>query len=493
MTAAGRRLGSLVRRLNAHRQDHPLAYAMLWHAEGWDTSGPSPRARTSQRAAVQAIVGSVSTAVLGGTGVGKSEAEGQLAVACMLGRDHPDTVAWCRNNRIDPETIPPYPGRVLVSALTSDLSRKVMRLKVDKYLPRDPKHPIGWRNKEGDGVAEVCIPTLRAPGDKNGATVVFKSNDQGPRAYQSDEFDVVVNDEEHDHAVFDQELARLNRRHLPGHRPWRGCWVAHFTTLENGYTWIWTDHVDEPKEGYRHRWLHAPDSPYCDMSIRTRSFAGLSEAQRALRQFGTPSTGEGRVYPMFARTSHLVPPMPIPAEWRRYRSIDFGTRNPFACVWAALDPRDNVIHVYRLHYLAGLSTEESGAEVVKKSIVNGVNEVYAWTCADPESADGIRTLAIKCGIHARKARKSVVDGIASVIDYLSPDADGRPHLVLHDTPDMQPLIRELEGYRYPEPVGKADGRENPIKANDHALDALRYLVFMLDREINMRSLVSLED
>jgi phage terminase large subunit-like protein len=472
-TAARRsRAAAAVARRKAHQEAHPLAYARLWHAEGWDESGKAPRQRTSQRAAVQAICGSVSMASLGGTGVGKSEAAGQLAVACMLGREHPDTQAWLRANHIDPETIPPYPGRVLVSSLTSDLSKKIMRLKVDKYLPRDPAQPAIWHNKDGDGVADVSILALRPPGDSNGAMVVFKSNDQGARAYQSDEFDVVVNDEEHDHAVFDQELARLNRRNVPGFAPWRGCWVAHFTTLENGYTWIWRDHVDEPKPGYVHRWLHAPDSPYCDMDVRNRSFAGLSAAKLALRQFGTPGSGEGRVYPMFSRDAHVIPAdTPIEPGWLRFRAIDFGTRNPFCCLWLAHDPGDDVIHVYRCLYRAGYSTSENGAEIVRLS----GSEVYEWTVSDHD-LNSRRTLALEYDIDTVPADKAIDSGIDDVIDRLSPDANGRVHIVFHDTPEMRAVLREIDGYRYPEPTGRADGKEAPLKRDDHAMDALRYFV-----------------
>lgn len=473
------RRAAAVLELQRRRAAHPLAFAELWHAEGWDTSGlnGSPqRLRTSQRAAVGTIAGAVSVAIFGGNGTGKSEVAGQLGAACMLGREHPDVKAWLKRNHLPPELVPPYPGRVLCSALTFAYSRKVVRTKVAKYLPRDVE--VVWRNRDGEGEAEVRIPSLQTPGNEGGATIVFKSNDQGADGYQSDEFDVVLNDEEHDEPVFEQELARLDRRIVRGYARWSGGWVAHFATLENGCTWLWEKHENKRVEGYRSYWLHAPDSPYVDLAEKLRKYAGLTPEKRATRLFGVPGGTEGRVYGMFSRAAHVIPPRYIPPEWPRYRSIDFGTRNPFACIWAALDPADDVVHVYRVYYHAGLSTEENGAAVAKLS----TDEHYAWTCADPESADGIRTLARKCGIHARKARKAVAEGIATVIEWLNPDADGKPHLVFHDVPDMMPLIREIEGYRYADPVGKADGRENPIKANDHALDALRYLVFLVDRE-----------
>ena len=471
MTASRPTIAHLAAQRAAHREAHPLAYARLWRAEGWDTSGlnGSPqRARTSQRREVGRISGNVSFAVFGGNGTGKSEVLGQLSVACMLGRGHPDVQAWLRNNGLPADLVPPYPGRVLASALTFAYSRKVVRAKVAKYLPRDAA--VEWRNRYGEGEAEVAIPSLRPEGDQNGASIVFKSNDQGADGYQSDEFDVVLNDEEHDQPVFEQELARLTRREVPGVPKWLGGYVAHFATLENGATWLYDTHQANPQAGYAYGELHAPDSPYVDLATKLRQYAGLSAAKRATRLFGTPGSAEGLVYGEFSRAVHVIPARPLPAEWTRFRSIDFGTRNPFACLWFAVDPADTTIHVYRALYRAGYSTKENGAEIVKLS----KGERYAFDVADPESLDGRRTLAMEHGIVTQAANKAIIEGISDVTDYLTPDADGKVHLVFHDTPDMQPVLREIGRYRYPDPTGKKDGLEAPVKHDDHAMDALRY-------------------
>lgn len=455
-------VASLVQRRASHREAHPLAYARLWHAEGWDTSGTSPRARTSQRKAVQGFYGALAVAVLGGNGTGKSEAMGQLVVACMLGRDHPDVRAWLKGNHLQPEMIPPYPGRVLASALTSDDSRRVVRTKVAKYLPRDGS--VRWRNQYGDGVAEAWIPDLRTGGNPNGATIVFKSNDQGQRAYQGDEYDIVTFDEEHDKDVVTESMMRLGRR------PWKEGYAGHFMTPLKGLTYVYDEFVESPKDGYRAVWMHGADNPHADQDFRRRQQAGLSDAAKRAREFGEFVAGEGRVYSMFSRTAHLIRPVEIPVTWQRWRSIDFGVTNPFCCLWFALDPADRVYHVYRCLYRPGYSTEENGHEIVRLS----EGERFAFDVADPESLDGRKTLADKCDIVTSKANKAVTEGISDVISVLMPDADGKVHLVFHDTPDMRPLLREIEGYRYPDASSRKDTSENPLKKNDHAMDALRY-------------------
>lgn len=470
MTASRPTIAHLAAQRAAHREAHPLAYARLWRAEGWDTSGlnGSPqRARTSQRREVGRISGNVSFAVFGGNGTGKSEVLGQLSVACMLGRGHPDVQAWLRNNGLPADLVPPYPGRVLASALTFAYSRKVVRAKVAKYLPRDAA--VEWRNRYGEGEAEVAIPSLRPEGDQNGASIVFKSNDQGADGYQSDEFDVVLNDEEHDQPVFEQELARLTRREVPGVPKWLGGYVAHFATLENGATWLYDTHQANPQAGYAYGELHAPDSPYVDLATKLRQYAGLSAAKRATRLFGTPGSAEGLVYGEFSRAVHVVAPFPIPSHWPRYRAIDFGVANPFCCLWIAVGP-DDVHHVYRALYRAGYATEDNGHELVRLS----EGEAYVYTVADPEDKNSRMTLRAKCDVETFAANKSIKEGISDVIGYLNPDADGKPHLLFHDAPDVAPVIREIGRYRYPDPTGRADGKEAPLKRDDHAMDALRY-------------------
>jgi len=74
-----------------------------------------------------------------------------------------------------------------------------------------------------------------------------------------------------------------------------------------------------------------------------------------------------------------------------------------------------------------------------------------------------------------KAKKEIRAGISAVAERLAPDAEGRPHLVVHS--NCTNLIREIEGYVWDTRRSKADQPDRPLKKEDHAMDALRYLVF----------------
>lgn len=392
---------------------------------------------------------------------GKSALAAEFAVAAMLGSRNPDARRWLDANGLDLDTIPPYPGRVLFSALTSNDSRKVLREKVRRLLPAGCK----WRNERGDGEAEVSAPGAIG----NNGTIVFKSNDQGARAYQADEFDIIILDEEHDSAVFGECLMRLGRR------PWKGCYILLSMTPLKGMTWVYDDFQSEPKPGYRYAEIDGRDNPYIDQAGRAQRMARYGEHEKAARESGKFVALEGLVYTGWSRGVHLVPATPCPAEWRRVAGIDFGTSNPFACCLFAIDPRDDVLHLLATHYQAGLRWEEHAVKLRAMFEAHGWPETI-W--ADPEEANGRMTLR-NLGIDTRAARKDIRPGLNAVASRLALDAQGYPHLVVHDTVSNRPFVREIEGYVWAPRTGAKDSPDLPLKANDHALDAARYAVYNL--------------
>ena len=441
----------------ARRAAHPLAYARLWD---------QPAPRTSQRRSLALAPGSVALALLGGNGSGKSVGAIQLSVAAALGGDHPDARAWLDANGLPAEVLPPYPGRVLVSALTGNDSRRVLREKVKHYTPLGGT----WRNETGDGEAEWRAPRGRGGRQDNGGVIVMKSNDQGRRTFQGDEFDLIVLDEEHDSDVFAECLARLGRRQ------WKGGYILLSMTPLKGMTWVYDDFIAQPKAGYRAVQIHGADNPYLDQGRRAQILASFGEHERAARERGEFRALEGRVYGAWDRNIHVVPAFDVPKEWRRYAGIDFGTSNPFAMVLGALDPADDVLHIIAVYYRANLQWRDHALALRAIFDQHGWPEVV-W--ADPEEANGRMTLA-EHGIPSSAARKDVRPGINAMATRLQPDPNGTPHLVVHDAVSG-PFVREIEGYTWAPRTGDRDAPDMPLKANDHCMDSCRYLIFGLER------------
>jgi phage terminase large subunit len=168
---------------------------------------------------------------------------------------------------------------------------------------------------------------------------------------------------------------------------------------------------------------------------------------------------EGLVYKEFNHDRHV-----FNAEVTRcdeyIAGVDFGYKNPAAVIHIKRDGDDNYF-VTNEWYVTERS-EEQIAEYVRSC---NFNRVYP----DPENAGAIGLMNQKgiAVVEVNKGKGSVKNGI------------DRIHLLfkmgkLHIHKSCVNLIWELENYRYPDKRENHNDDENPVKENDHALDALRY-------------------
>lgn len=168
---------------------------------------------------------------------------------------------------------------------------------------------------------------------------------------------------------------------------------------------------------------------------------------------------QGLVYKEFNRDRHLFDTLPERCD-EYIAGIDFGFTNPTAVIHIKRDGDDNY-YVTEEWYKTG-RTEEQIAEYVRSC---RFNRVYP----DPESPSAIEVLNSK-GIdvvEVVKNKDSIKNGIDRVRQLLK-----MGKLRIHRS--CVNLIAEFETYAYPEKRPDHNEDENPIKENDHALDALRY-------------------
>lgn len=167
----------------------------------------------------------------------------------------------------------------------------------------------------------------------------------------------------------------------------------------------------------------------------------------------------GLVYREFDRGRHVTET--LPTHFDEYiAGIDFGFTNPTAVIHIKRDGDDNYF-VTEEWYKTG-RTEEQIGEYVKSC---RFNRVYP----DPESPSAIDVLNQKgiAVIEVVKNKDSIQNGINRVRTLLK-----MGKLRIHKS--CVNLISEFETYAYPEKRPGMNEYENPVKENDHALDALRY-------------------
>jgi phage terminase large subunit len=141
--------------------------------------------------------------------------------------------------------------------------------------------------------------------------------------------------------------------------------------------------------------------------------------------------------------------------------MDLGTRNPTAIL--TIRYSGDRIHVEREHYQRGMSSDAITAAA--EGAARDTDPDYL--VVDPSAAGLIKSLEER-GITVRKGTNDVKAGISRVTGAL---AD------LTVDPGCVNLVAEFESYVYKS--GKQSENDAPVKANDHALDALRYAVMEL--------------
>ncbi len=224
---------------------------------------------------------------------------------------------------------------------------------------------------------------------------------------------------------------------------------------------------------YRLNWTPL-DNPYISNDV-LQIYAGFTGNHRKQMLEGIWCENEGAVYDEWDEGTHVYYETPEGfASWPVVMGIDFGFTNPFVCLWGAVDP-DGGLWIFKELYKRNLLVSEAAQEI-RKGSKNIQRRRIRWVVADHD-AEG-RAELNKNGIKTRRAKKSVLTGINKVKARLALQANGKPRLhVSHRCPN---LINEMYEYVWEPTQGGVNSKEQPKKTNDHAQDALRYIVMGLD-------------
>ena len=207
------------------------------------------------------------------------------------------------------------------------------------------------------------------------------------------------------------------------------------------------------------------DNPYVPKEEIDKARLELTEDRFAQEYLADFRKTEGLVYKEFDRARHLVDRIPDDAlVSKTFGGLDFGFHNPAAALTIKKD-RDGRYWVSEEWY----HTNKTDAQIADYVAALHWNECYP----DPESASGIEELRRR-GVNIRdviKNKDSIRNGISAVRELFK-----AKRLFVHKS--CTNLIWELETYCYPEKKPDRNEDENPIKENDHAVDALRYAIMM---------------
>lgn len=235
----------------------------------------------------------------------------------------------------------------------------------------------------------------------------------------------------------------------------------------------WIDWAAEGDPNYYALHFTIDDNPYLDPSYKLRLSNSLSGVFYKRNYLGLWCMAEGAIFDFFDRTYHVRRTPPCAAEYW-ILGIDYGARNAFAAVLVGINTGNRSqtkkqMWVEKEYYW---DTVKMGRGKTNSEFADDISEMispYFVKCVymDP-SAAAFKLDLERRGIHVADTNNEVLDGIGIMTSLVK---DGTL-TVLDCCPN---LIREIEGYVWDDAKAKR-GEDAPIKAYDHAVDALRYAV-----------------
>jgi len=182
----------------------------------------------------------------------------------------------------------------------------------------------------------------------------------------------------------------------------------------------------------------------------------------------------GLVYDLFNRDMHVV--RRDPSEFIYWvMGLDEGYTNPAVILLVGVDS-DMRLHVFREFYERGKLQDA----IVEQAVGWGREFALSSVVVDA-SAASLRAALWNSGLPAEASKGKVIDGIGLLQSLLKVQLDGKPRLTVD--PACTSTIAEIELYTW------KSNKDEPVKRDDHAMDALRYLAMHLTRAVETEEVI----
>lgn len=349
----------------------------------------------------------------------------------------------------------PYHNKPPKLSYIGETRKEAKRIAWDRAKIRSK--PI-WFKEPNESNLELYLkvnPTR--PGSPEYSTIFFDGW-ENVGALIGEEFDFLVLDEV---AKFRNFWSGWQNVLRPTLSPRRGA--AMFISRPQGFNhWYDLNNFQSKNPNFKSFHATAYDNPFVAKEEVDEARNDLSEDRFAQEYLAEFRKMEGLVYKEFNRSIHLYDDATHrPAIAEKIAGVDFGFTNPSVILPIEHDV-DNHYWVSDEWYHAGKTTPE----LIEVGRSMGINTFYP----DPAEPDRIEEMK-RAGLNCRDVSKDIEKGIESVRELLKQNR-------LHFHVKCLNTIAELEMYHYPERRDNSNEPEVPVKEKDHALDALRYALFM---------------
>ena len=199
----------------------------------------------------------------------------------------------------------------------------------------------------------------------------------------------------------------------------------------------------------------------------------LPEVERKRLLEGDWDVAEGAAFPEFSRSKHVVEHFELPTNWPRIRAADYGYASPSCVLWGAID-WDNNIWVYRELYAKHLTAEELADKILEAEQLDPLPyyTVLDSSCWNKTGfGPSIAETMMRVGVRWTPSDRNRIQGKMEIHRRLADDPyTNEPRLRIFSS--CQNIIKQLAGI----PLSKSNSEDVDTKSEDHAYDALRYML-----------------
>lgn len=360
---------------------------------------------------------------------------------------------------------PPFLCRIMAESFP--VLENTLIEKLQQLLPLDQLVGGSWRS--------AYEKDLRVLHFENGSKFFFQTYEMDVAKMGGATLDRVHFDEEPPWRAYNENRMRVIAR--------KGDLLFTMTPVQ-GLTWtydmLWKQRGDQVrKDVFQSKDLEVvtvdmADNPALGPKEIEMALLGLSQEERAARKEGRFIALHGLIYADFTRERHVVPQRPIPENVNIVVGIDPGIRNRCAVVWIYLTPDDQMV-VFEEGAYEGMTVRQVCEQIHKVNARYDVSPLYY--VIDPAAQNRAHQTGrsdqmeyADNGIVTIAGQHSVTAGINRVRERFQ-----KERLFIQN--NCTSLVDELQKYRWKQPPRTGeDGKQAPVKKDDHAVDALRYAV-----------------
>lgn len=395
--------------------------------------------------------------IFGGNRSGKTE--GNMADLALVFRNlHP----WYKDR--------PEIKTLWAATINFEMVGKILwEEKLQRMIPKRELSKIVWYNKARGIPLELH--------HINGRRIEFKAYEQGADSFQGRSIHGIYVDEQMPESI------------------WRECQMRIADTagfIKASWTPViyqeWLKQIaDNPPPDY---WVG-----YASLNDNRKSRGGYvldaiidalieewPESVRVTRIEGRFAGFESAVFDEWRSDLSVVNPRDLPRDWEFYIGVDFGYSNPFCALLTARDP-DGGWWLIAEHHKSHMLLSEHAQIIKSWQEKFSIREIYGDHAAQE------RAEMRKLGIYVNPARKEVLNSINCVNAKMKVLRDGKPRLfVFRPVPDdwrgCPNLLRQIPAYRWAEKTATRNAKEEVLKLDDHAVDAMKMVIYTVEHQKN---------